>query len=111
MIFQGVSFDFVYEFSLTTWALLATSSLLTVCTQTAKFKAFRYHEASQLQKMAFLPNVWQFGIDLVIVQLTFSGMQYLGFALLFAFYVGEGIRFFHQQRKSRQVADDDFQVV
>lgn len=46
MIAQGVSFNFVYEFSYTTWALLATSSMLTVFTQMAKFKAFRYHEAS-----------------------------------------------------------------
>ena len=53
-----------------------------------KFLACRYHKASDLQKLAFLPNVWQFLIDIFIMKATFSGLELSGFVLLFVFYGG-----------------------
>lgn len=55
----------------------------------AKFSAFKYSEAQPLQKYAFLPNCWQFFIDLLILESAFTGMQYIGFGILFAVYGGE----------------------
>ena len=57
-----------------------------------------------MQKLAFVPNVWQFGVDLLILGLAFSGMQYLGFAILFSFYSFEIARFFYGRFKARKAA-------
>jgi len=58
MLAYGMDFGFMFEFSLNAWLLCWVSSLLTILTQTCKFSAFKYHQASALQKLAFVPNVW-----------------------------------------------------
>lgn len=89
MVVSGTSMSFVKEMSATTYGLLLLSCSLTIATQMAKFSAFKYSEAQPLQKFAFLPNCWQFFIDLLILQSAFTGMQYIGFFILFAIYGGE----------------------
>ena len=86
MIASGTSLSFLMEMSALSYGLLFLSCSLTIATQMAKFSAFKYSEASALQKYAFLPNGWQFFIDLLILQTAFTGMQYIGFGLLFAVY-------------------------
>ena len=66
--------------------LVVISSVLTVLSGTTKFTALRYQKASDLQALAFVPNLWQFLIDLLIINLSFSNMQMTGFVLLFLFY-------------------------
>ena len=44
---------------------------------------------SGLQPLSFLPNVWQFGIDLLILSVAFTSMQITGFSLLVLFYVAD----------------------
>lgn len=74
MLAYGLSFDFFYELDALTWVLLTLSTIFAIASSIAKFAAFRNHEASKLQQLAFLPNVWQFGIDLIVLNLAFSGM-------------------------------------
>jgi hypothetical protein len=83
-------------------------------TQTAKFTAFKYHTASALQKLAFVPNVWQFLADLIIFGCVFSALQYTGFALLFGFYLLEILRYFVAKRRATIAAasiDEQFMKV
>ena len=56
--------------------------------------AFRYEEAAKLQKLAFLPNVWNFMIDLIVVQAKFGALQLTGFVALFIFYTYELVSFY-----------------
>lgn len=71
--------------------------------------AFRYEEAAKLQKLAFLPNVWNFIIDL-IKHTTFGALQLSGFILLFVFYTFELIRFFYYESRveEKESVKDDF---
>ncbi len=112
MLGLGLPFDFFLEFTWQAWLLVLASSLLTILTQTAKFAAFKYHQASALQKLAFVPNVWQFMGDLLILGCTFSAVQYTGFALLFGFYGLELARYFVAKRRVEKAAaaavDDKF---
>ena len=62
---------------------------MTIFTQLAKANAFKYSESARLQKHSFLPNVWNFAIDLVVLSVAFSTMQLTGFSLLVAFYACE----------------------
>jgi hypothetical protein len=67
--------------------------------------ALKYQEASKLQKLAFLPNIWQFTIDLSFMQKEYGLLQLLGFGLLFGFYIVELLRFFcsiRSQKKERE---------
>ena len=91
MMLSGLSFDFVYELSSAAWIWLVASCLLTILTQNAKAKAFKYSESARLQKLSFLPNVWQFSIDMIVLSVVFSTMQLTGFGLLVAFYAVEFI--------------------
>jgi len=86
MLATGLSFEFVYTLSSSAWLYLVLSCALTVVTQLVKAKAYKYCETAPLQKLAFLPNVWQFGIDLIIMNVAFSTMQVTGFSLLIVFY-------------------------
>ena len=57
-----------------------------------------------------MPNVWQFSVDLFILGLAFSGLQYLGFAILFGFYSFEIARYLysrHQLKKQRAAANTE----
>lgn len=110
MVGYGLDFNFMFEFGVQAWLLAIASALLTIFTQTAKFTAFKYQQASQLQKLAFVPNVWQFSVDLFILGLAFSGLQYLGFAILFSFYSFEIARYLysrHQLRKQKAAANTE----
>ena len=89
MLVSGLSFDFIWTLSSEAWMYLVLSCSLTILTQLAKASAFRYSESSRLQKLSFLPNVWQFAIDLIILSVVFSKMQLTGFALLITFYMVE----------------------
>ena len=105
MMATGLSFSFVYELSASAWLYLCVSCALTVVTQLVKALAYKYCETAPLQKLAFLPNVWQFGIDLMILQVAFTAMQISGFSLLIAFYLGEcswGIISSRIERRKRQ---------
>jgi len=57
--------------------------------------------------LAFLPNVWQFTIDLLFVNKAFGNLQYVGFAVLFLFYTIELVRFFcvQQRNKKKQLSN------
>lgn len=53
-------------------------------------------------------------IDLVVMGVAFTLTQYLGFAVLFAFYGGQAFNFLLQQRKSiqsRRELDEKFVAV
>jgi predicted tellurium resistance membrane protein TerC len=43
MIGFDLPFDFFMDFTWKAWLFVICSSLLTICTQTAKFAAFKYH--------------------------------------------------------------------
>ena len=87
--------EIVYELGAWSWILIVLAGVFTIFENTAKFMAFRYEEAAKLQKLAFLPNVWNFTID-IFKKTTFSAMQLSGFISLFVFYACELIRFFCQ---------------
>lgn len=92
--FPHINFDFIYSFSFLSWVLVTFAGIFTIFENTAKFMAFRYEEAAKLQKLAFLPNVWNFLIDLLVIKATFGAMQLVGFSLLFAFYTFELVTFY-----------------
>ena len=89
MMASGLSFDFVWTLSGEAWMYLCLSCALTIFTQLAKATAFKFSESSRLQKLSFLPNVWQFSIDIAVLSVAFSTLQLTGFGLLVAFYVCE----------------------
>ena len=108
--YDHISFDIVTELSVWSWVLIGLAGLFTIFENTAKFMAFRYEEASKLQKLAFLPNVWNFSID-VLKHTTFGGLQLAGFLLLFVFYTYELIRFYffeeHEDKTTKVTSKDD----
>ena len=55
---SGAGLSFLKDFSLTSWMLLFANSSLTIFNQTSKYAAYRNIEASKLQKLNFVPNVW-----------------------------------------------------
>jgi len=89
MLCTGLRFDFMLDLSLEAWMYLVLSCGLTILTQLAKSNAFKYSESARLQKLSFLPNVWQFSIDMFILSVAFSTMQLTGFGLLVAFFVAD----------------------
>ena len=64
--YKNVSYDFVKELAAVSWVLITLAGIFTIFENTAKFMAFRYEEAAKLQKLAFLPNVWSFSVDLIL---------------------------------------------
>ena len=110
MLATGLSFDFIWTLSNEAWMYLVISCSLTILTQLAKASAFRYSESSRLQKLSYLPNVWQFAIDLLILSVLFTKMQFIGFGLLITFYMVEMTYSVVQNRmanKKQFVANDD----
>ena len=89
MLIAGLSFDFVWTLNGAAWFYLCLSCSLTILTQLAKATAFKYSESSKLQPLSFLPNVWQFAIDAVILSVAFTTMQITGFSLLVTFYIAD----------------------
>ena len=87
-------YGFLLEFSWTVWLLLILAALNTIFEHLAKFLAFRYYRAAPLQKFNFLPNVWNFTIDILFMHVGFSTLQVIGFICLFTFYTGELLHFY-----------------
>ena len=106
MVIQGASFSFLLNFSAMSWFLLIASSLVNILSSTTKFLACKYHTASDLQKLAFLPNVWQFCIDITFMHATFSGLELTGFVALFVFY-GAYLAFVAASSCLNKKTDDD----
>lgn len=88
MFLQNATFSFIYEFTAGAWIFLIGSAIINILGSMTKFIAIKYHKTSDLQKLAFLPNVWQFIIDIVIMHAVFSGLELTGFICLFVFYAG-----------------------
>ena len=73
--------------------------------------AFKYEDPSKLQTIAFLPTIWQFAIDWLVLDAAFSGQQFWGFGLLFAFNFVELVRFNLNQRSKEKESSDDFVLI
>jgi hypothetical protein len=86
MVVQGASFTFLLEFGALSWFLLIAAAIINLFSSTTKFIAYKYHKASELQTLNFLPNVWQFCIDITFMKCTFSALELTGFFALFIFY-------------------------
>jgi len=67
---------------------------MTIFEHVAKFMAFRYYEAAPLQKLSFLPNVWNFLVDILLMHVSFATIQLIGFIVLFTYYFAELIHFY-----------------
>jgi hypothetical protein len=76
--------------------MVVLSCAFTIMAQITKAVAFKYQPASKLQNLAFVPNLWQFGIDVVLVGVSYASLQLMGFALLFAFYGSNVLKFYIQ---------------
>ncbi len=113
MLIHKESFSIFFDFSFETWVLIVVSSALTVLSSTTKFTALKFQKASDLQVLAFVPNLWQFLIDLIIINLSFSNMQLVGFALLFLFYGAQSLSYLStkmSKKKVRLTESDDLYV-
>ena len=93
-LYEHISYTYFANFSAVSWVLITLAGIFTIFENTAKFMAFRYEEAAKLQKLAFLPNVWNFMIDLIVVQAKFGALQLTGFVALFIFYTYELVSFY-----------------
>ena len=63
-----------------------------------------------MQKLSFLPNVWQFFIDLIVLSVAFSSLQLAGFSLLIGFYTldaSSGVIIEKLRKRKQFVANDD----
>ena len=92
--YDHISYDFIYTLGTWSWILITLAGIFTIFENTAKFMAFRYEEAAKLQKLAFLPNVWNFTVDGIILHTGYGTLQLVGFGLLFAFYAYELVSFY-----------------
>ena len=89
-----IDYSFIYGLELGSWLLITAAGVMTIGEHIGKFMAFRYYKAAPLQKLSFLPNVWNFLIDLIIVHVDFATLQIIGFAVLFGYYFCELIHFY-----------------
>ena len=61
-----------------------------------------------------MSSFWQFLVDLLILQVLFTGMQYVGFAVLFLVFAAEVAKMTVEQRRKRQarrgqtLAEEDY---
>lgn len=99
MVAMEVEFSFILNFSVQTWIMIVLSCTFTIMAQITKAIAFKYQPASKLQNLAFVPNLWQFMIDVTLIGVGYGVWQIMGFALLFIFYGGNVLRFYMKQRK------------
>jgi drug/metabolite transporter (DMT)-like permease len=89
MLCTGESFGFVAALSPAAWAWLCLTCVLTILSQMAKKKAIDNYELAQLQKVNNMSSFWQFLVDMLLLHIVFSGMQFLGFAVLFLVFSAE----------------------
>ena len=102
--YEQIDYAFIGELSVWSWVLIGLAGVCTIFENTAKFLAFRYEEAAKLQKLAFLPNVWNFSVDGLVFHAQFGALQIVGFVCLFIFYFCELITFYTCQTTDN--ADD-----
>ena len=100
MCFTNVDFKIFASLSLTSWGLILLAGVLQCVEHTTKFLAFRYQQASLLQKLSFLPTLWNLIIDSLVFHVDFSKIQSYGFAILFAFYFFELTSYYLTYNKS-----------
>ena len=86
MVVSGNDFSFFWKFSTYAWGLMISGSIVNLLSSITKFLASKYHSASSLQKLAFLPNVWQFIFDYSFMGFKYSGLELIGFTCLFVCY-------------------------
>jgi hypothetical protein len=97
----------MFAFDWQSWVILVMIGIITISSQNVKLIAFRYEDPSKLQTIAFLPTIWQFAIDWIVLNAAFTAQQFWGFGLLFAFNFVELVRFnLNQRRKEREESDD-----
>ena len=72
--YDHIDYEFMHTLSAWSWVLITLAGLFTIFENTAKFLAFRYEEAAKLQKLAFLPNVWNFTVDSLFMGATFGAV-------------------------------------
>lgn len=89
MTMGGESFGFVSMMTWKAWLWMLLTCWLTILTQITKKKAIDNYDLNQLQKVNNMSSVWQFLVDLLLLQIVFSGMQLFGFALLFLIFAFE----------------------
>lgn len=114
MVSQRADFSFLLNFSIQTWIVIVLSCVFTIMAQITKAIAYKYQPVSKLQNLAFVPNLWQFMIDLSVMGVTYGLWQLVGFGLLFAFYGGSALKFYLKQRKltrERKVVNSDEKFV
>ena len=92
--YDHIDYAFIGDLSVWSWVLIGLAGVCTIFENTAKFLAFRYEEAAKLQKLAFLPNVWNFSVDGLVFHAQFGALQLAGFICLFIFYFCELITFY-----------------
>ena len=111
MAFSNADFAFFSKFTLWAWIFLVGAAVVNILGSMTKFLAIKYHKASDLQKLAFLPNIWQFFIDLFFLNAIFTGMELSGFICLFIFYGGYLTWFVHANfnvcRSHSQILEND----
>lgn len=89
MCFTNVDFKIFANLGLTSWLLILLAGILQCVEHTTKFLAFRYQQASLLQKLSFLPTLWNLVIDSLVFHKDFSQVQSYGFTILLSFYAFE----------------------
>ena len=72
MFLSGQSFNFWKEFTLESWMLLFLVGLITCVHQNVQLIASANQTPSKLANLSFLPNMWQFAIDWMIIGAVFS---------------------------------------
>ena len=92
--FTDLNYEFIHKLSLASWLLITLAGVMTIFEHVGKFMAFRYYKAAPLQKLSFLPNVWNFLIDIFVMHVDFATLQLVGFTVLFTYYTAELIHFY-----------------
>ena len=93
-IVNNLDLSFIGELSIASLCLIAAAGIMTIGEQVGKFMAFRYYKAAPLQKLSFLPNVYNFLIDLAFMHVDFATIQIVSFTVLFGYYFCELIHFY-----------------
>ena len=90
----GLNYEFLSDLNAASYCLITLAGVMTIFEHIGKFMAFRYYEAAPLQKLSFLPTVWNFLIDILIMKVNFAQLQLIGFSVLFSYYFLELIHFY-----------------
>lgn len=80
-----------YQFSFTDWLCIIGISVITIVAQTLRFMAISNHPLAGLQPFTFIMPLQQFLTDVLLFQLNFSALQFLGMQLLILVYVAPSL--------------------